>query len=321
LYNDTFGHLAGDELLTRLGRHLKQSTSTHGRAYRMGGDEFCVLADVGTEHPEPLIAQWSLALTERGEGFEIGASYGWMELPEEVGGATEAIRLADQRMYANKRARKSSLARGEVIEHSDGEPGLVQRLAGAVATELGLSEERRDEVVAVAELHDIGKRAIPTTILNKRGGLDEAEMNFVQRHTVVGERLLAAVPGYARFSSLVRATQERYDGAGFPDGLADVEIPVPARIVAVCDAFSGISTSASVEEALVELGRCAGTQFDPQVVDAFLAVWPKVRAEDECVASATEALRATVPAAADPLVGDKSRTGSSSGSGRHRKAS
>jgi response regulator RpfG family c-di-GMP phosphodiesterase len=129
-----------------------------------------------------------------------------------------------------------------------------------------------------AELHDIGKVAIPGAILSKPGPLDEDEWAFMRRHTIIGERILAGAPALAVAGRLVRASHERFDGGGYPDGLAGPDIPLGARIIAVCDSFDAMlanrpySESRSTDEALAELRRCAGGQFDPRVVDAFATV-------------------------------------------------
>ena len=129
-----------------------------------------------------------------------------------------------------------------------------------------------------AELHDVGKVAIPDAIINKPGPLDDDEWAFMRRHTLIGERIVAAAPALGAVAQLVRASHERWDGDGYPDAIAGEDIPLGARIVAVCDAYDAIVSDRpyrrgrSAAEAMVELHRCAGTQFDPAVVDAFAAV-------------------------------------------------
>jgi HD-GYP domain-containing protein (c-di-GMP phosphodiesterase class II) len=141
-----------------------------------------------------------------------------------------------------------------------------------------MQPEQLDEVTRAAELHDIGKVAIPDTILAKPGPLDATEWSFVRQHTIIGERILLAAPALRPVARLVRSSHERWDGAGYPDGLAGEEIPLGARIVAVCDAFEAMTSDQpyrnrlDVSAAVAELRRCAGTQFDPQVVDVFTRV-------------------------------------------------
>ncbi|KKL13086.1 hypothetical protein LCGC14_2529270 [marine sediment metagenome] len=132
-------------------------------------------------------------------------------------------------------------------------------------------------MVRAAELHDVGKMAIPDEILHKPGPLDDGEWGFVRQHTIVGGRILGAAPALLPVAKLVRSSHERYDGCGYPDAVAGEEIPLGARIVAVCDAFDAMTSdrpyrkSMSTAEALAELSSCAGSQFDPQVVEAFRA--------------------------------------------------
>jgi response regulator RpfG family c-di-GMP phosphodiesterase len=126
------------------------------------------------------------------------------------------------------------------------EPELHEHMAGVaersalLARHLGLGAEAVDEVCRAAELHDVGKIAIPTDILHKRGPLDEAEWRFMRQHTVIGERILAAASALGPVARIVRASHERHDGAGYPDGLVGAEIPIGARIVALCDAYDAM---------------------------------------------------------------------------------
>jgi diguanylate cyclase (GGDEF)-like protein len=159
-------------------------------------------------------------------------------------------------------------------EHSR---SLVQR-AEAVGRRLGMPEAGLRALRYGAVFHDIGKLAVPEAILNKPGPLTEEELAVVQRHTVVGEQILAPVEFLADVLPLVRGAHERWDGSGYPDGLAGEEIPLGARIVFACDTYDAMTTPRPYraalpdEEARAELRRVAGTQLDPRVVDALLAV-------------------------------------------------
>ena len=294
-YNDAFGHLAGDGLLARLGQRLADAVRGHGRAYRLGGDEFCVLLEPGVAGVEPLMAACIAALTERGEGFEVTTSHGSVLAPQEGSDPTEALQIADRRMYARKGGRRMSPGRQsrDVLLRmlSEREPDLHAHLRGtaelalSVGRELGMGPEALDEVARAAELHDLGKVAIPDEILNKPGPLDETEWGFMRRHTIIGERILLAAPALRPVARLVRASHERYDGSGYPDGLMGEDIPLGARVVAVCDAFDAMVSERpyrqrlSEAEALEQLVSCAGQQFDPAVVDVFVRVLERERAE------------------------------------------
>src|SRR3954447_9889867 len=154
----------------------------------------------------------------------------------------------------------------------------VAVLAGAVARRLGLDRGQVEEVRIAAELHDVGKVAIPDAILEKAGPLDDTEWEFMRRHTIIGERIIRAPPALAGVAKIVRSSHERVDGGGYPDGLSAEEIPLGARIVFACDAFSAMTSdrpySAAVASdlAIVELRRCAGSQFDARIVAALTDV-------------------------------------------------
>lgn len=153
--------------------------------------------------------------------------------------------------------------------------GSVAHLAELTANRLGLPEAEVAVVCLAAQLHDIGKVAIPDAILNKPGKLSDTEWEFMRRHTIIGERIVLAAPSLAHAASAVRASHERFDGTGYPDRLSGQQIPLAARITAVCDAYDAMVSRRSYRptitpaEALEEICRCAGTQFDPEVTAAF----------------------------------------------------
>lgn len=294
-YNDGFGHGAGDMLLDRLARRLAATVGDHGTAYRLGGDEFCVLLDLPASSAHPLVEAGAAALSEQGEGFHVTASYGAVSIPDEAATATHALQLADQRMYRAKEDRRPSSRRQacdvllQVLRER--EPELHDHLHGvaalsvAVGRALGLSAEELDEVGRAAELHDIGKLSIPDSILHKAGPLDEAEWRLMRQHAVIGDRILSAAPAMRPVARLVRSTHERFDGSGYPDGLAAEAIPLGARIIGVCDAFHAMRSerphrrALSEQAALEELGRCAGTQFDPAVVEVVVELAARAGAD------------------------------------------
>jgi diguanylate cyclase (GGDEF)-like protein len=285
-YNDTFGHPAGDALLQRLGDKLRTAAGT-GQTYRLGGDEFCVVTGTG-EDPDPVTAAAAEALTEHGQGFRIGSSWGSVRLHEEAADPTLAMQLADRRMYARKNGGRPSVGRQMrdvlLATLTERQPDLtahvhdVAALAVAVGGHLQLSPLETVELGRAAELHDIGKIAIPDSILGKPGPLSDEEWAFMRRHTIVGERILLAAPTMAGVARLVRLHHERFDGTGYPDRLAGDDIPLGARIISVCDAFHAMTHNRTYRDALgtpdaiAELQRHAGTQFDPRIIEALLNV-------------------------------------------------
>ena len=326
-YNDTFGHPAGDALLARLGGRLAERIEGRGRAYRLGGDEFCALIALGGEpretgraaqesggalpeaprkarggpqetrraseaelEPHELAAELAGALLEGGEHFTIGACYGEVLLGAETRDPAEALRIADQRLYLQKTLLREP-SRPEwrdvllgLLRERDPELDIhvqqVARLAQRLGREVGMSADALRTLVAAAELHDVGKVAIPEAILDKPAALDEQERSFVERHTTIGERIIASAPTGRPVAAIVRATHERYDGRGYPDELAGEQIPLAARIIAICDAYEAMTSTRSYRaampphEALAELRRCAGTQFDPRLTEMFLRLRP-----------------------------------------------
>jgi diguanylate cyclase (GGDEF)-like protein len=283
-YNDAFGHPAGDALLVRLGHQLADAVGEDGRAYRMGGDEFAMLIPGNAESARSAVEAGVAALSAHGEGFEVTCSSGSAEIPTEADDRSSALWLADQRMYALKDSRRPS-AGGEVeavllriVNQRAPELGqhanAVKSLAVALGKSLGLTGGELTALSRASELHDIGKIAIPDAILNKPTPLDEEEWEFIRQHTVLGERIVSAAASLAPVGGLIRSSHERWDGAGYPDGLAGEEIPLSSRVVFVCDAYDAITAdrpyapARDPEAALEEIRRNSGSQFDPAVVAA-----------------------------------------------------
>jgi diguanylate cyclase (GGDEF)-like protein len=293
-YNDTFGHPAGDALLTRLGEQLRLAFGSQDGVYRMGGDEFCILARLEVGSIDAISERAAVALSAEGGGFKIGCSHGAVVLPQEAGTAEQALQMADRRMYAQKnRFRVSGSADvGPLLQvqvEQSADLGLhshqVTDLAEKTARLVGLGDAEIAQIRIASELHDIGKTAIPDRILEKPGPLEDEEWVFMKQHTLIGERILVASPGLAVAAPIVRSSHERFDGTGYPDGLAGDEIPLAARIIAVCDSFDAMRSercyapALALDDAIAELRRCAGTQFDPRVVEAFLEVFEAFKSE------------------------------------------
>ena len=189
----------------------------------------------------------------------------------------------DQALELSSAYKGTALLLGDVVEADDAYTGSHSRgvveLSLGVAERLGLDARQCRNVEFAALLHDVGKIAVPKEIINKPGPLDDDEWAIMHRHTIEGEEMLNRVGGVlSEVGRIVRASHEDYDGTGYPDGLAGEEIPIEARIVTCCDAFSAMTTTRSyrqampVEKALEEVRRCSGTQFDPQVAAALEAV-------------------------------------------------
>ena len=282
-YNDTFGHPAGDALLTRLGRHLADAMAGRAKAYRMGGDEFCVLMPSDVNHDPFTTADLAAkALSEASDGVVIECSYGTASIPAEAESMEQALRLVDHRLYDRKTGRSSASRQStDVLVQVLRERGAdlhghlleVSQLAAATARAMHLPHHEVKRIELAAELHDVGQAAVPDAILTKPGPLDDGEREIMRRHPKIGERIVRAAPALARTADLVRASHERFDGTGYPDRVPGAAIPLGARIIGVCDAYVRMTTDQPYQQArsssaaLEELRRCSGSQFDPAVVE------------------------------------------------------
>jgi putative nucleotidyltransferase with HDIG domain len=189
----------------------------------------------------------------------------------------------EQLVELNDAYRGTALVLGDVVEADDTYTGEhckdVVSLALDVAGQLGLDADHRRNVEFGALLHDVGKIAVPKEIVNKPGKLDEREFEIIKTHTVEGQRMLDRVGGFmGEVGHIVRSHHERFDGGGYPDGLSGEHIPLESRIVSCCDAFNAMTTTRSYRKAMpivaavAELRKHSGSQFDPDVVDALIAV-------------------------------------------------
>ena len=298
------GHVAGDEVLVQVSRVLDTETRATDVACRAGGDEFAVLmpetdlpgaaafcerilrALEGTKAGpvEGIRVSAGIAAYDRarGAGEALGEAYKALDHSRRLGGGrvtagpehdgVESAIDNEQRDAVSALA-VTLLERDRYTgEHSESVLAMVDE----VARGLGLDDDEVDRVKAAALLHDIGKVAIPDAILNKAGPLDDDEWKLMKDHTVVGERILRAIPGLGGVARIVRHEHERWDGTGYPDGLAGEDIPVGARIILACDAYHAMTSdrpyreAMSHAEAMRELTKGAGTQFDPAVVEVLV---------------------------------------------------
>jgi diguanylate cyclase (GGDEF)-like protein/putative nucleotidyltransferase with HDIG domain len=296
--NDEDGHAAGDRLLRAASLALSEACRREDLAFRVGGDEFALLLPRLTGAEASSVADRVCEAIGRLDP-RMGASAGVAGISAAGSEKNAVLADADRRLYAVKhgdsRSSRVRRGRGAASSATDEAIGIltgalelhhpatakhcatVSELAGAVAGRLGCDAETRELAVRGGLMHDLGKIATPSELLDKPGEPTEAEWALLRRHPLDGSRLLRRAGATERLAETVRASRERWDGAGYPDGLAADAIPLAARIVAVCDAFDAI-TGESVRrparpraEAIAELRRCAGTQFDPAAVAALEA--------------------------------------------------
>jgi diguanylate cyclase (GGDEF)-like protein/putative nucleotidyltransferase with HDIG domain len=307
--NDRFGHPSGDRVLSQVAGRLRQG----GEAFRLGGDEFALLL---ADHDEEAALEGANSIVERIGGLDfdhvgsVTVSAGLATFPVQGHGRDELIRLADSALYWAKEHGKNRvrLYRPDVVElaelkrlaagpdkaaryraaaslakavdardtYTGSHSERVSELSARIAARLGLEPEQVELTRLAASLHDLGKLAIPEEILRKAGALTDSERLVLERHPQIGFRMLDSL-GVDPVADLVLHHHERWDGAGYPDGLRGEQIPLGARIIFIGDAYDAMTSDRiyrakrSSAAALAELERCAGTQFDPGIVAAFAA--------------------------------------------------
>ena len=302
--NDEFGHLAGDAALVNLAKLMAKCARPADVVARLGGDEFAILMPKTDRRGASALARrlWQelednpIHLTPDADIY-LGVSIGVSGFPWKGDDPQALVHWADADLYANKLARKG-IAKGffgrEGSEFASGVVGVLcaaldirdkltrrhsQRVAGmavAMGRRLGLSEPHLTHLTQAAILHDIGKIGVADSVLSKPAALNESEWKEIRRHPELGYELLRGFDFLKDAAEMVLAHHERYDGAGYPRGLAGEEIPYAARIFQVIDAFDAMTSRRpyrqpfSRDQALKELLRNAGTQFDGEVVDAFV---------------------------------------------------
>jgi diguanylate cyclase (GGDEF)-like protein len=306
-FNDTFGHPAGDALLRRLGARLELAANAYqAQAYRLGGDEFCLVAATAADERRGLaLLTGALAALRVDAGeFQVTASWGVARFPSEAEGPSALMSAADARLYANKFHRRSSsndyarqMLTMAVTERNPAlgeKASIVGQLAVMIGERLGLGELELRDLERAGQLSEIGKIAVPDSILAKPGRLEPDEWEQMRRHTSVAERIIAIMPELRGAAGIVRSSHEAWDGSGYPDQLAGEDIPLASRIVYVASAVAAMLAPSTyreavqLDEAMAELRRCAGTQFDPRVVERACAALVDLRADGEVGAGAPE---------------------------------
>ncbi|MBA3865885.1 MAG: diguanylate cyclase [Solirubrobacterales bacterium] len=288
-YYDGFGSATGDGFVSQIaGRLVEAVAPLGGTAYRIDATRFAAVVPAdGRAFGENLLAAISPQPGEHASDLLIGRSYGEVSLPEGAEDPEVALQIAGQNVTDNKQRQQRSARRqahAVLMAVLDARrPDLREHLRSiayrsiSLSRRLGLDRHAIDDIFLASELQDIGLLAVPEAVLEKKGPLDVGEASLIRNHPVAGERIVASAPGLASVAALVRSTPERFDGRGYPDGLAGEEIPLGARIIAVCVAFAAMTShrpyqaARSEDDVLDELQRCAGSQFDPLVVEALVA--------------------------------------------------
>ena len=315
-FNDSYGHLAGDQLLKQVGYIIKGAVRASDQAFRYGGDEFAILLPQTTIDAASQVTERvrkKIAKKVEAGNIKITASIGLASWPADGIGKTDIIAAADVTLYRAKRSGGNQIHRAsgpllalDVIESSSEDSvdnrtlSIIYSLAETVDARSqsphGHSEKVTECTLALAEalklepadisrletcatLHDIGKIGISEEILSKPGSLTAEEWEEVKTHPQLGATIVSRVPQLAPCAPGIRHHHEWYDGSGYPDGIKGDEIPLEARILAIADAFAAMtsersySDTLSYEDALEEIRRGAGKQFDPELVKSFLAIY------------------------------------------------
>lgn len=287
-YYDGAGDAAGDGLVTQLAQRLDEAiTPLGGGAYRIDPTRFAVLVPADGRTSGEILLAASSPLGDDRTDLPIGRSYGEVVIPDEADEPELALQIAGQRVAAYKQRQQRSARRqahAVLMAALDARRPELRKHLRAVAyrsislsRRLGLDVDAIDDIFLAAELQDIGLLTVPESVLEKESPLDRAEADLIRNHPLAGEAIVSAAPGLATVASIIRAISERFDGSGHPDGILGDAIPVGARIISVCVAFAAMTSprpyqpARSEEEALAELRRCSGSQFDPMMVEALAA--------------------------------------------------
>lgn len=293
LINDTMGHRRGDELLKSCAIVLKQSLRKYDILARVGGDEFAAILPYTDEKTGQEIAErmWTnVGLYNRGHDADIhlSISIGIATAETEDISSEETFRKSDELMYREK-LRHCASVRSKIIDTlmttlavrdfiTEGHAQRLTKLCFVLGKKLGLSSRQLNDLALLAQVHDLGKVGMPDSILFKNGSLSDEEWDIVRLHPEKGYRIASSFPDLLGVADLILKHHERWDGKGYPLGLKGEEIPIECRVLAIVDAFDAMtsdrpySKAKSKEEAISELKRCSGTQFDSALVDAFLSL-------------------------------------------------
>lgn len=288
LINDSFGHVFGDELLVKAAEIIKAASRPDDIICRIGGDEFAVLlpktdADIAMQIANNIK---QLSAKEKVANIELSISYGYDTKTVEKLNMIEVLANAENHMYRHKLYERSSMRSKTIdiimntlFEKSNRESmhsNRVSSICMAIAANMNFDDDDINKIRIAGLVHDIGKIGIDEKILNKPGRLDDDERDQINKHPEVGWRILSSATEFAELANFILDHHERWDGKGYPNGLAGENIPLVSRIISVADSFDAMTSERSYrsglsqEEAISELRRCSGSQFDPEIVDVFV---------------------------------------------------
>jgi len=293
LTNEAFGYAEGDALLKKCTVIINSASPVNSMLFRMNGDEFLLLCpSCSSGAQQEIISKIDTMCKEETESMiPPSLSIGIATKESENQRITLLVKQAEQNLYAN-RIKESIKFNASIIQNlknllskknfeTSAHISRVKGLALSLADELDLNQEQKNTLSVAAEMHDIGKVAIPDEILGKQGPLTEEEWDIVKQHPVTSYRIIYGLGDMYHIAEIVKCHHERFDGTGYPSGLRGNEIPLIARILTLVDSYDNMLNSPYVkrtmtqQDAIDEVTRCTGTQFDPQITDALLKIIKK----------------------------------------------
>ncbi len=298
LINDTMGHDAGDRMLQSCAEVIKKSLRASDIVARVGGDEFsAILVNTDRKAGEAILRRIREQVEERNRNQEelpLGISLGVATAEDQKVPLKELFKRADDMMYRDK-LYSSNSSRSKIVHSllallaardflTEGHARRLEDMCRAVGEKVGLSPHQLDDLALLAQVHDLGKLGIPDQVLLKAAPLDEEEWEIMRVHPEKGYRISLSLPDLAGISDLILKHHERWNGEGYPLGLSGTAIPVECRILAIADAFDAMThgrpykAAMSEEEAIGELKKSSGAQFDPELVAVFIALLGELKA-------------------------------------------
>lgn len=288
LINDSFGHLVGDDLIRKVGEVIKKCCRGDDIIARLGGDEFVIILPKtnSLEAASILTRITYLLLREKVGSVDISISFGFETKVHEEQDIQEVFKNTESNMYRHKlyegssmRSKTIDIIMNTLFEKNNREmlhSRRVSEICEAIANKMNIGKDDVNQIKIAGLMHDIGKIGIDENILNKVGTLNNEEWLEIKKHCEIGYRILSSANEFSEIANYVLEHQEKWDGTGYPKGLRGEEVSLQARIISIADAYDAMTTkrtygkSFSHDDAILEIEKCAGTQFDPYITNIFL---------------------------------------------------